>query len=307
MATPTVRDVHVDTAMTGISIGYSNAEYIGEQVFPRVPVAHKSDYYYIFSPGAWFRDEVKQRAPGTRAAKADYTISTASYVAIQYAIGHDVPDEVRKNADAVLQPSIEATEFVTDALLRSQERRIAAKVMSSTLWKYGACPSDTSGWDADTSDPFGDIEAAVNSVVSNVGRLPNTFVTSWDVWRRLRNHPDLLDRIKFTRPGGKVEPSDITNWFGIPKILVGTSLYDSANEGATAALTYIWGDGVWIGFVPPAPGLRIPASGYLLEFETRAVNQYRNDQEHSDTFEALHSTAEVISCSEAGAYIIDCV
>jgi hypothetical protein len=202
---------------------------------------------------------------------------------------------------------VEATEFVTDALLRSQERRIAAKVMSTTGWTYAACPSDTGGWTADTSNPFGDIEAAINSVVSNIGRMPTKMAMSWDVWRKLRNHPDFLDRIKYTRPGGKVEVADLTNWFGIPEVNIGLSLYDSALTGQSASMTYIWGKGCWVGYVPPAAALRTPAAGYLLEFETRVVRQYRNEQEHSDTFEALHSTAEVVAASEAGAIIKACV
>ncbi len=186
-------------------------------------------------------------------------------------------------------------------MLRAQERRIAAKVMAHAGWAYAASP--TVLWSADTSDPFGDIENAVNGVVKAIGRMPNTAVMSWEVWRKLRNHPDLLDRIKFTRPGGKTEVGDLTNWFGIPNIYVGLSLYDSANKGATETMTYIWSDDFWVGYVPDGPSLMVPAAGYLLEFENRVVRQYRNDQEHSDTFEALHSTAEVVSCSSAGGII----
>ncbi len=105
MPTPTVRDVHIDSALSNISIGYRNESYIGEKIFPRVPVAHKSDYYYEFSRGAWFRDDVAVRAPGTRAAKADYEVTSASYNTIQYAISKDVADEVRLNADNVLMYS----------------------------------------------------------------------------------------------------------------------------------------------------------------------------------------------------------
>ena len=47
MSMPTVRDVHVDAVMSSISIAYRNAAYIGEQVFPRVPVAKKSDLYFV--------------------------------------------------------------------------------------------------------------------------------------------------------------------------------------------------------------------------------------------------------------------
>jgi hypothetical protein len=43
----TLRDAHVDALMTNISIAYRNANYIGEQIFPRVPVQKKSDVYFV--------------------------------------------------------------------------------------------------------------------------------------------------------------------------------------------------------------------------------------------------------------------
>ena len=70
MATPTTRDVHSNVALSNISIAYKNMDYIAERIFPRVPVQKKSDFYYTFDKGAFFRDEVGVRAPGTRARRA---------------------------------------------------------------------------------------------------------------------------------------------------------------------------------------------------------------------------------------------
>lgn len=305
MATPSVRDVHRDAILTQFSVAYRNAEYIGEQIFPRVQVAKKSDFYYIFNPGAWFRDEVAVRAPGTKAALSDYTLSSASYVATQYAIATMVSDEVRENADSVLRPDVEGIEYVTDALLRAQERRIAAKVMGHSNWAYSASP--TYQWSSDSSNPYEDIENAINGVVSTIGRMPNVAVMSWDVWRKLKNHPDLLDRIKYTRPGAKLEISDLTGWFGFQKVLIGMSLYDSAREGQSASKSYIWADDFWCGFVPPSAALLTPAAGYVLEWETRKINRYRLDEEHADKFEAIHATAEVTTASDAAAIVYDVV
>ena len=62
MPGPTVRDVHIDRAMSNMSVGYRNQNYIAEQVFPRVPVQKKSDYYFVFPREAWFLDQVQVRA-----------------------------------------------------------------------------------------------------------------------------------------------------------------------------------------------------------------------------------------------------
>ena len=303
MPRPTVRDVHLNAALTQIAIAYRNPEYIFSQVFPIVRVQKQSDYYYVFDAGAWFRDEVKVRAPGTRAARADYAISSASYVCKTYAIAKGVPDEVRENADAPLKPDVEATQFVTDQLLRAQERRVAALVTGSANWAYAATPSTK--WSASDSDPIGDVEAAKDAVVQAIGRVPNTMVISYQVWRYVRNHPDLLDRLKYTNPTGVITPEQARTLFGVDRLLIGTALYDSAKEGESSSRSFIWGDTAWVGWVPRNAALMEPAAGYVLEWMTRQVRTYREEQEHQDVVEAQHSVAEVITASDAGGVVYD--
>jgi len=305
MSTPTSRDVHIETALSNISVAYHNASYIADQVFPVVPVQKKTDYYWVFPKEAFLRNQVGVRAPGTRAPRADYTLTTASYACVPWAIAKLVPDEVRKNSDNPLQPDVLATEFVTDQLLKAQELRVAAIVTNSGGWAYSASP--TTQWSASTSDPIGDIETAINGIVSTIGAMPNVAVMSWDVWRRLRNHPDLADRIKYTRNGATLEAVDLAEWFGFQKVLIGSAIYDTSQEGATPSRSYIWGDDFWCGYVPAVPSLMTPAAGYTLEWEARTIRRYRQDQEHTDVIEGTHSTDEVVSASDAGAIIYNAV
>src|SRR3990167_6695983 len=152
MPSPTPRDVHTNAALTQFSIAYKNGEYIYDQVFPLVRVGKQTDFYYIFDKSSWFRNIAAKRAPGTRAQRADYSITTASYVAINYALAKAVPDEVRANADNPLRPDIEATDFVTDALIRGLEKRVADIISTSTNWAYNTAPSVQ--WTSDTSTPL---------------------------------------------------------------------------------------------------------------------------------------------------------
>jgi len=306
MAMPTVRDVHVDAVLTNISIGYKNPNYIADQIFPTVTVNKKSDYFFTFDKGSWLRDEVAPRAPGTRARLMDYTVTTGSYNCITYAIAKEISDEVRANADSPLRPDVDAADFVTDALLRAHELRVAnLTTAGSGKWVYSTTPS--TAWTSDVSDPWGDIDSLINGVVASIGQLPTVMVMSWDVWRNLRQHPDFLDRVKYTRPTGRVEPSDLSSWFGIPKVLIGTQLYTPSREGETTSASFIWGDQVWVGYVPPSPALMTPAAGYTFEWSKRQVSRFRLDPEHSDLIEASHSVDARISASDAGGVLYGCV
>lgn len=93
MPLPTPRDLHVNAALANISIAYRNANYIAGQVFPTVPVQKKSDFYWQFDKSAWFRNDVKVRAPGTRSARTDYSVSSASYLCTEYSLAHEIPDK----------------------------------------------------------------------------------------------------------------------------------------------------------------------------------------------------------------------
>ena len=52
MPMPTVRDVHIEAPLSAISIAYRNPSYIADQIFPRVSVSKKTDYYWIFGKEA---------------------------------------------------------------------------------------------------------------------------------------------------------------------------------------------------------------------------------------------------------------
>lgn len=299
MPRPTARDVHRDAILTNVSIAYRNSSYIADMVFPVIPVANQSDFYYVFDKGAWFRDRVAVRAPGTRAKRADYAITSASYFCMPYALSKAVPDEVRDNADTPLRPEIEAAEFVTDGLLLGQEIRVADLLTASGNWASASNPSVL--WSNDTSDPIRDMDTAVNAVVSKIGRFPNVAVMSWDVWRRIKRHPDFIDRVKYTRPGGTPQPTDLQEFIGVEKVLIGLALKDTSEEGATSSVSYIWGNMFWTGYVTPTAAINSPTAGYAFQWGGRQVDRFREDQEKQDVFSAEHKMDEVITASDAGA------
>jgi len=304
MASPTRRDVHVNRPLTNVSIAYSNTMYIAEMVFPTIPVDNQSDVYFTFDKSSWFRNRSGPRAPGTRAPRADYGIATASYICISDALAKPIPDEVRDNADSPLRPEVTATRFVTDGLMLGLEKRVADLVSGSGNWAAASNPSTR--WDVDTSDAWGDIDTVVDAVVQRIGRHPNTMCMSWSVWKALRNHPDLLDRVKYTRQNGRVMAEDLAAWFGVDNVYIGEAIYDSAQEGATESLTYVWGDMLWAGYVSPNAAIEEPSAGYCFRWGQRSISRFYEAQEHQTIIEGEHYTDEVITASDAGALMSDC-
>ena len=194
-------------------------------------------------------------------------------------------------------------EWLKDKLLLGIERRVAALVSNSSLWASASNPGTK--WDNDASDPINDIENARNAVISSIGRDPNVCIISQDTWRYLRKHPDIRDLFK--NEPRLVTTEMFADAFSIEKLLIGKSLVNTAVEGGTASFSYVWGDMLWLGYVPARPALMEPAAGYVFRWGTDEVKRFREDLEESDVFRVEHSVDEVISASEAGAILSNAI
>ena len=299
MPQPTSRDSHIDRAATNISIAYRNNTYIAEEVFPIVPSDKQSNLYFVFDKASWFRNRSGPRAPTTRAPRAVYELSASPYLCINDSLAYEIPDEVRNNADQPLRPDITAAEFVTDGLLLGLEKRVATLITACANWAAASNPGTL--WSNANSDIWADVDTAVNAVVSSIGREPNVAIMGWPVWKAMRNHPDFVERVKYTRQTGRVEPEDLRSWFGFDRVLIGKAVENTANQGAAVSMSFVWGKHFWVGYVTDAPALDSPSAGYTFRWGNRTVERFRMDQEKTDVLAAEWYTSEKITASDAGA------
>lgn len=274
MSQPTPTDVHVDAVLTNISTAYIQqaADFIAARIFPVIPVDKQTDKYYTYTKNDWFRDEAQRRVSGAESAGSGFGLSTAAYSCDKWAVHKDVPDDVRNNADAPIDPDRDATRFVTQRLLLRQEIQWAADAFATGIWgtdKVGT--TDFTKWDTyATSDPLGDLEAGVRTVLSNTGFKPNTLVFGYQVWEKLKHHPDIVDRIKYTSEGS-VTTETLARLIGIDRILVCMAVKATNVEGETAAYSFVHGKQALLAYVNQSPGLLAPSAGYT--FAWRGVSQ----------------------------------
>ena len=137
MYTPTPGDVHVNTPLTQISIAYlqNQDQFVAAQMCPVIPVTKQSDRYYVYNRGDFFRDQMQKRAPGTPAASVGYRLdNTPTYFADVWAEAKPIPDQLRGNADAVLNMDRDATEFLSQQALIRREKIFAANLFATGKW-----------------------------------------------------------------------------------------------------------------------------------------------------------------------------
>jgi len=270
MPRPTSSAVHVDRPLTNISVAHlqSQEDFAAMRTFPRVPVQFRSDLYYKFDRGDFNRDDAQLRAPGTESAGSGYGLNTGSYNAQVWAYHKDVSDQVLENADAALRPFEEATQFVTHKILIRMERDWASNFFSTGIWggEEDGSGSDFTQWsDSGNSDPVIDIRRGKTNVKKKTGFMPNKLTISQDVFDTLIDHPDIIDRIKYGQTQGGPAVANrqtLAAVLGLDEIVVGSAIYNTANQGASDSHDFVLGKDALLTFSPQSPGLQTPSAGY---------------------------------------------
>lgn len=305
MPQPTAGDVHVNAPLTNISIAYiQGAEnFIADRVFPNVPVQKKSDVYYAFDRGEFNRDEMTERAPATESAGGGYTVdNTASYLCRRYSFHKDVDDETRANSDSVLGSDRNATQYVSMKAMIKKEKIFATNYFAGSIWTndYDGVNSGPTGdqvlqWDDASSTPIEDIRFAKTTILQSTGFEPNTLVIGQEVFDKLIDHPDIVDRVKYGAQSqvSTVDLPELQALFKIQRILVMKAIQNTANKGATNSHAFIGGKKALLLYAAPQPGIEVPSAGYTFSWAglvgagnmgTR-IKKFRMDNKSADRIE----------------------
>ena len=292
MPQPTQSQVHVDAILTNMSVAYMNEmdSFVASRVFPTISVNKQSDKYFTYSQADFYRDQAKVRADGTESAGSGYSLSTDTYSSSVWALHKDIGDQVRANSDTPLDPDMDATRFLTHQMMIRQERDWATNYFTTSVWGNDSTPSTL--WDATGSDPIGDIQTGINTILSDTGYLANTLVLSYNAYKTLRNHPDFVDRYKYTS-ADSITPELIGKVLDLPRVMVMKGVYNSAAEGATASYAQVGDKDALLAYVAPSAGLMTASAGYNFVWNgvggglgtSVAVSKYRMDWLRADRLE----------------------
>jgi len=285
---PLVSSVHTSAALAELSILFGQNKYVSDQLAPVLPVKKQSDTYYIIDV---LREDLRQsdvaRAPGTPAKDVDYAITTDTYTCKDHALGGVVSDEERENADVALQPEIDKTEFITGKILLDKEIRLQAALVASVANTAAAAAV----WsDYTTGDPVANVRTAKQSIMDDVLEAPNVMVIDWKTWTALRDHPDIVERIKYNQTPGTpavATTSAVAQVFDLEQILVSKCFKNTALHGAAATTSAVWGTDAWLAYVAPRPGLRVLTAAMTFEWSVAGgrgtiVEKWRDDKVKGD-------------------------
>ena len=314
MAQPTIGDVHINTALSNISIAYRNPSYIADQIFPGIPVTKQSDNYYIWTKDFWFRLYVQQRTPGDTYPEGALELSNTPYAASIYHLAYPVPDENRKNSDEAIDLDTAGAEWLADQFMLNRETNLATKIFATGKWATDRTLVAGEQWDnfdSADSDPQTHINTAKETIQKSTGALPNTCLMGQEVFNRVRRHPQLLDMYKHTGVP-RLNAQQVADALEVDQVIVGSAIENTANEGATFSGGYIWGKSCLLTHVAPSPGLMKASAGYTFVWNIDdaglpvVVTTIREDTRDRDLHRAKHAFDQKITATDLG-YFLDAV
>lgn len=325
MANPTQSDLHVNVPLTNVSVAYlqSASTYIADKVFPKVPVEKQSDLYWKYSKSDWRRTDVQKRAPSTETPGVGWNVTTDQYFAHVYGVHKDVDDQLRANADSNFRLDKDSTEFITNQMLLKRDLDWNAKFFQTGVWdtEY-AGSTDFTQWSDAGSDPIGDVAEWIIEFRKLTGFAPNKMVLGANVMKALKQHPDIIDRIKYTQKGIVTEDLiatlfDVQNLYtSYATVASGPHIPDAVEQDANASFDFVTPtNAAMLLYSPSSPSVMTPASGYTFTWKGYLggnsqgirVKRFRLERTASDRIEAEMTYDQKVVCPDLGVYIGDAV
>lgn len=330
MPQPTGGDIYVSRPLTNISIAYmqDDRSFIADKVFPPVPVDHQYGMYYRYNKGNWFRTHAQRRAPRTESAGTGWTLIKENYRAEVQAVHHDISDQDRANQERpIINLDRSGTKLITRDMMLRRELDWATAYFGAGLWGntdqtgVGSNPSTNQflQWNVTASTPIEDIEEQRLIFAQKTGFPPNVLVFGPAVYSILKNHAQLLERIKYTQRA-VVTTELMSTLFDVDRVLTPMAIENQGAETPTdldadANMQFVYGKGALLAYANPSPAIEEPSAGYSFEWTgylgaaTRGtrVKKFRMEELASDRVEIESAYDFQLVCSDLGVYFADAV
>lgn len=315
---PTPGDVHIDRALTDLSLRYSQGAdvFTARKVFKPLPVQHRSDKYFVYQREQFFRTDVALRAPGSPTVGTGFGLTSADYSINVYGVHKDVDDQTRSNAESPINVDQDAVDLVTNQLLQYQENDFVSSFFTTGIWGTDSVGgTNFTVWSDATSTPVEDLRDAMVDMTRVTAKKPNTLLMGPEVWQQIVDHPDLLDRVKYTQGPAMASESLLAQILGIDSVHVAWAVKNTTAEGeaftAATSMGFHFGKHAWLGYVDPsASGLNKVTAGITFTwsglFGSNAdgvrIKRFRMEELASDRIEGEYAYDMKVVASDLGHF-----
>jgi len=255
---PTMPAGTLNVALSTFAKEFRNNALVGDQFAPRVPVARQSYQYVV-----WNRDNMRVpgstlRAPGDSATSVRRSYSTAPYMCRSHALKGEVPFESEAYGLGLgFSTKKQLTQQLIDTINLDREVRIANLLLNTTNFPNGVTLSSTSMWDAYPSTPDSGTDGSHPIKVvegykallrqAGVQDAQMALLLSDPVVVALQNHPDIIQRFKYTVPGS-ISLDQLSTVFRVKCVQASAIKLDKGNVAS-----WVWGNNALLAYAQAAP------------------------------------------------------
>lgn len=303
--------------LTNIAISYmmSTDKFIAGKIFPTVPVDYQSAKYKKYNKGDLFRIMAKVRAEGSESAGAGFKIEEDGYFCEEIGLHKDLGYKTIRNAGDRFDLEEKTTQFLMQQQLIKRDYDFVQNYLGTGIWTGSSSGGDitpTTLWDDPASTPIEDVDVERNSIRRNTGYEPNVLALAPDVAQVLKNHPDVIDRIKYTQ-SGIVTTDILASLFGVDEVVVGKVPYNAAKEGAAADMKDMFSKQALLAYRTDTPSTEVPSAGYIFNWTGIDPDASENAQgiimtdfeirkQRAVRYESGYARDMKISASDLGAF-----
>jgi len=304
---PQAKDMHIDVPLSNLAIQLgSGGGFVADIVFPVLSVQKESDKYYIFEREEISDDVQTLRADGAEADEIEWSTTTDTYSAEEYALRHLVTRRSLENADSPLRPKQTATRKLLGKIRLGIEKRINALINNTTTFE-NASPSTK--WDDTSPTIEKDVDDGKLAFVKQCGHEPTHIIIPKDVSKVVKRDSTVRELVKYTQSNLLVN-GDLPPTLWNMKVVIPGALQNEAAPGLTESIDFIWDDdNVILAYVDPNPALDVCSLGYQFRKAQEGkldivVTTYLVPNRKGEMVEVSVINDEEIVCTECG-YILN--
>jgi hypothetical protein len=266
----------VDPVLSSLAVGYSNAAYIADELFPMASVPKEAGQVPIHNKQT-FKIMATERALRGKSNRLDP--EDRNFLKFQLD-EHDlsVPMDYREGDESGDLDVESANTMLAMEGLGLRREKIAADIAfnpASYAVTNKVALAAGSKWSVNTVNPLLDISTGTNVIRQGIARRPNKAVVGASAFETLKNNPFILERMSANMMG-ILTPQILAQIIGVEKVVVGDAIWVS-DDGAT--VSDVWGNSFLLLYSRPAgpEGKRSvwePNYGYTVAKKKVEVDKY---------------------------------
>lgn len=237
--------------LLNIFLGMGQGAFVGEKLFPRLPVRLSKVLMGRMGKDALRRYDL-QRSPGAAVKRVNIKYKGVIYELMQKAVSVPLTEEAIEevenfNITDYLDLTTQAVGLTRYLLDMDHELDIADQARSDATYPANHVETLTGAaqWSAATGKPVTDIDEARNQIRSQIAKTPNTLILSYAAYSAIKKNPETKSYLSANQQGAATL-EQLKQILEVDNIFVGDGIWVDESD----VNHDIWGNDAVLAYVP---------------------------------------------------------